>query len=71
MVAISLPAQIARTCRFTLSVPGQFTVTPPGLQLRAVLGVEGDEILFAASEDPTQTHLWTYRPADGLCRLTS
>jgi dipeptidyl-peptidase-4 len=46
-------------------------VTPPGLQLRAVLDVDGDEILFTASDDPTETHLWTYRPADGLSRLTS
>ena len=46
-------------------------VTPPGLQLRAVLGVDGDEILFTASDDPAETHLWTYRPADGLRRLTS
>jgi dipeptidyl-peptidase-4 len=37
----------------------------------AVLGVDGDEILFTASDDPAETHLWTYRPADGLRRLTS
>ncbi|MGW1780689.1 prolyl oligopeptidase family serine peptidase [Streptomyces sp. NPDC002143] len=46
-------------------------VTPPGLQVRAVLGVEGDEVLFTASEEPTETHLWTYRAAHGSRRLTS
>jgi dipeptidyl-peptidase-4 len=43
-----------------LSVDGQ-PVTPPGLQLRAVLGVEGDEVLFVASSEPTEAHLWSYR----------
>ncbi|WP_019630084.1 S9 family peptidase [Actinomadura atramentaria] len=44
-------------------------VTPPGLQIRAVLGVDGDEILFTASEDPTEIHVWEYRP-DTLTRVT-
>jgi dipeptidyl-peptidase-4 len=53
------------------------TVTPPGLQLRAVLGVDGqdgvdgDEVLFTASEEPTQTHLWSYRAGDGVRRLSA
>jgi dipeptidyl-peptidase-4 len=46
-------------------------VTPPGLQLRAVLGVDGDEVLFTASDEPTETHLWTYRSADGIQRLSA
>ncbi|MEW2519968.1 S9 family peptidase [Actinacidiphila alni] len=46
-------------------------VTPPGLQLRALLSADDDEILFSASEDPTETHLWTYAPATGLTRLTT
>ncbi len=45
-------------------------VTPPGLHLRAVLGVEGEQVLFTASEDPTETHLWRYDPNDGPVRLT-
>jgi dipeptidyl-peptidase 4 len=49
---------------------GGAPVTPPGLQLRAVLGVDGEEILFSASSEPTQTHLWSYRPGGGLHRLT-
>jgi dipeptidyl-peptidase-4 len=47
------------------------TVTPPGLQLRAVLGVDGDEVLFTASDEPTQTHLWSYRPGAGCRRLSA
>jgi dipeptidyl-peptidase-4 len=47
------------------------TVTPPGLQLRAVLGVDGDEVLFTASQEPAETHLWSYRAADGARRLSA
>jgi dipeptidyl-peptidase-4 len=46
-------------------------VTPAGLQLRAVLGVDGDEVLFTASAEPTETHLWTYRADDGIRKLTA
>lgn len=46
-------------------------VTPAGLQVHAVLGVDGDEVLFTASAEPTETHLWTYRAADGIRKLTS
>ncbi len=48
-------------------------VTPPGLQLRAVLHVQGEDVLFTASEEPTETHLWSCRPGPGghLRRLTA
>ncbi|MGP3971631.1 prolyl oligopeptidase family serine peptidase [Streptomyces sp. 6N223] len=46
-------------------------VTPPGLQLEAVVAVDGDTVLLAASDEPTETHLWAYDPAAGLRRLTS
>jgi dipeptidyl-peptidase 4 len=46
-------------------------VTPPGLQLWAVLGVDGDEVLFTASDEPTQIHLWSYRAGDGARRLST
>lgn len=59
----------ARGTRY-LTVDG-VTVTPPGLQLRAVLGVKGDEVFFAASEQPTETHLWCFQSADGVRRLTA
>ncbi len=46
-------------------------VTPAGLQLREALGVDGDEVLFTASDEPTETHLWTYRSADGVRRVSA
>jgi dipeptidyl-peptidase-4 len=46
-------------------------VTPRGLQLRAVFGVEGDEVLFTASDDPTGTHLWSHGPKCSLRQLSS
>ena len=44
-------------------------VTPPGLQVRGVLGVDGDTVLFQASDDPTEIGLWAYGPG-GLSRIT-
>ncbi len=52
-----------------LTVAGA-VVTPAGLQIRAVLGIHGEDVLFAASDDPVRTDLWVYRPAGGLARLT-
>ncbi len=46
-------------------------VTPPGLNLRAVLGTDGETVLFTASEEPTETHLWSYRPGEGARRLST
>jgi dipeptidyl-peptidase-4 len=44
-------------------------VTPQGLQVREILSVDGDTVLFAASDDePTQIRLWTYGP-DGLAAV--
>ncbi|WP_214109028.1 prolyl oligopeptidase family serine peptidase [Acrocarpospora catenulata] len=42
-------------------VVGDRAVTPPSLQVRAVLDVDGDTVLFQASGDPTEIMLWTYR----------
>jgi dipeptidyl-peptidase 4 len=55
-----------------LTVDGA-AVTPPGQQLRDVLGVDGAEVLFTASPaaDPTQTQLWTYRAGEGSRQLSS
>ncbi|MFE6490002.1 DPP IV N-terminal domain-containing protein, partial [Streptomyces sp. NPDC057757] len=53
-----------------LTVDGE-PVTPAGLQLRGVLGTEGERVLFTASEEPTETHLWTYEPGSGIRRLSS
>ncbi|MEO5873415.1 MAG: prolyl oligopeptidase family serine peptidase [Streptosporangiaceae bacterium] len=52
-----------------LTIAGE-PVTPVGLQVRGVLGVQGESVLFAASQEPTETHVWSYGP-DGLVRLTT
>jgi dipeptidyl-peptidase 4 len=46
-------------------------VTPPGLQLGEVLAVDGETVLFAASDEPTQTHVWAYHPEAGLRRVSA
>jgi dipeptidyl-peptidase 4 len=48
---------------------GAVPVTPPGLQVRGVLDVDGDTILFRACADPAESELWTYGP-DGLSRIS-
>lgn len=45
-------------------------VTPPGLQLRAGCGIDGEQVLFTASDDPVQTHLFAWSPAHGLRQLS-
>jgi dipeptidyl-peptidase-4 len=44
-------------------------VTPSDLQVRAVLDVDGDTVLFTASTDPCSTGLYTWSPS-GLTELT-
>jgi dipeptidyl-peptidase-4 len=53
-----------------LTVDGK-PVTPAGLQVAEVHGCDGDTVLFGASEEPTERHLWTWTPEDGITRLTS
>jgi dipeptidyl-peptidase 4 len=45
-------------------------VTPPGLQLGEVLAVDGETVLFTASDEPTEVHVWAYGPGDGLRRVS-
>ena len=45
-------------------------VTPSSLQVRAVLDVDGDTVLFSASDDPVSIALWTWSAVDGLRCLT-
>ncbi len=61
----------ADTRRLALVTPGGELepVTPPGLQVREVLDVDGDTVLFTASAEPTQTALWAYG-RDGLSRVS-
>lgn len=49
---------------------GAETVTPPGLQLSAVLGTDGEDVLFTASDDPVEEHVWRYSPGAGCVRLS-
>ncbi|MFE6690911.1 prolyl oligopeptidase family serine peptidase [Streptomyces sp. NPDC057743] len=65
--ALVLPEDAGGT-RF-LTVGGQ-RVTPEGLQLREVLGVEGERVLFTGSEEPTESHVWRYEPGAGCRRLS-
>jgi dipeptidyl-peptidase 4 len=43
-------------------------VTPAGLQVRQVAAVTGETVLFTASDEPTEQHLWSYQPERGLVR---
>jgi dipeptidyl-peptidase-4 len=52
------------------ALAGAGPVTPPGLQVRGVIAVDGDTVLFQASEEPTEIGLWAYGPG-GLSRVTS
>ena len=58
------------TRRLVVAVPGQelVPVTPPGLQVRGVLDVDGDTVLFQASQEPAEVGLWSYGPG-GLSRV--
>ncbi len=58
------------TRRLLLGAPGReaVPVTPPGLQVRGVLDVDGDTIVFQASAEPTEVGLWSYGP-QGLTQI--
>jgi dipeptidyl-peptidase-4 len=58
------------TRRLLVTAPYQedVLVTPPGLQVRGVLAVDGDTVLFQASAEPTEIGLWTCGP-EGLSRI--
>ena len=48
---------------------GDEVVTPPGLQVHRILD-SGEGVLFNASEEPTEDHVWRWSPGSGLERLT-
>ena len=50
---------------------GGTPVTPGGLQIREVVSVSGESVLFTASDEPTEVHLWSYDPAGGPVRLSA
>jgi dipeptidyl-peptidase-4 len=45
-------------------------VTPAGLQIRDILGPDGDSVLFSGSTDPTEVGVWRYGP-DGLTAVVT
>jgi dipeptidyl-peptidase 4 len=45
-------------------------VTPPGLQVQEVVAAGGGAVLVAASEEPTEVHLWRVVPGQPPERLT-
>lgn len=53
-----------------LTVGGE-AVTPEGLQIREVVSVDGESVLFVASDEPTEAHLWSYDPRSGPVRLSA
>jgi dipeptidyl-peptidase 4 len=50
---------------------GGETVTPPGLQVHEVHGVDGGTVLFGASEEPAESHVWQWSRDAGLRQLTT
>jgi dipeptidyl-peptidase-4 len=60
------------TRRLLIAAPGALAqaepVTPPGLQVRAVIDVDGGTVLFQASAEPAEIGLWAYGP-HGLTRI--
>jgi dipeptidyl-peptidase-4 len=57
------------TRRLLVAQPGDLAgavpVTPAGLQVRQILGTDGNDVLFQASTEPTEAGVWRYGP-DGL-----
>ncbi|MEU4240166.1 prolyl oligopeptidase family serine peptidase [Actinoplanes sp. NPDC026619] len=53
-----------------LTVDGK-PVTPAGLQVAEVHGCDGDTVLFGASQEPAERHLWTWSPPDGSMQVTT
>ena len=45
-------------------------LTPPGLQVREILGIDGDSVLFTGSTEPTEVGVWRYGP-DGLTAVAT
>ena len=52
-----------------LRVDGE-PVTPPELEVRTVLGVDDGGVLFTASTDPVEVHVWRWEVDGALTRIT-
>ncbi|NYI04722.1 S9 family peptidase [Allostreptomyces psammosilenae] len=53
-----------------LVVDGE-AVTPVGLQVREVLGTDGESVLFTGGDEPTETHVWSWAPERGHTRIST
>jgi dipeptidyl-peptidase 4 len=49
---------------------GATAITPAGLQVRQVLGTDGDDVLFTGSTEPTEAGVWRYGPG-GLTEVAT
>jgi dipeptidyl-peptidase 4 len=47
------------------------SVTPTDMEVRAVVTVAGEEVLFTASTDPTEVHVWRWDTSGALTLLTT
>ena len=61
---------VAADDTWRLAVDGE-PVTPPGLQVRSLIDAGEYGLVFAASEEPTEQHVWRLGPDGNLARLTS
>jgi dipeptidyl-peptidase-4 len=55
----------------TALLVGGAPVTPAGLELRTVREVTDDSVLFTASTEPTEVHVWRWAASGELAQLTS
>jgi dipeptidyl-peptidase-4 len=64
----------ADTRRLVVAPAGELAdaaaVTPAGLQVRQVLGTDGDDVLFTGSTEPTEVGVWRYGPG-GLTEVAT
>jgi dipeptidyl-peptidase-4 len=44
--------------------------TPDGIQLSGVVAIDEDGVLFAGTDEPTESHLWRVSPSGAISRLT-
>ena len=52
-----------------LIVDGQ-PVTPPGMEVREVMGASEDAVLFSATTEPTEVHIYSWAAEHGLSELS-
>jgi dipeptidyl-peptidase-4 len=52
-------------------VVAEAAVTPPSIEVRGVLDVSGDCVIFNATSEPSEMHVWRWSQTDGLSRLTT